>query len=103
MTGAAGPGAEAPAARWRELLHPALATRAGLIMLGVWLNAADAMVTATIMPSVARELGGYAYFAWAVAGYLLGSILAGASAGRLSERLGLKTATVLAAALYAIG
>jgi len=98
-----GQGQEAPAARWRELLQPALAARAALIMLGVWLNAADAMVTATIMPSVARDLGGYAYFAWAVAGYLLGSILAGASAGRLSQRLGLQSAITLAAALYAIG
>lgn len=98
-----GQGQEVPAARWRELLQPALAARAAVIMLGVWLNAADAMVTATIMPSVARDLGGYAYFAWAVAGYLLGSILAGASAGRLSQRLGLQSAMTLAAALYAIG
>jgi len=101
--GAGLPGPDAPAARWRELLHPALATRAGLVMLGVWLNAADAMVTATIMPSVARELGGYAYFAWAVAGYLLGSILAGASAGQFSQRLGLRPATILAAMIYAAG
>ncbi|HEY5072074.1 MAG TPA: MFS transporter [Caulobacteraceae bacterium] len=98
-----GPEGAAPPARWRELLAPALASRAGLVMLGVWLNAADAMVTATIMPSVARELGGYAWFAWAVAGYLLGSILAGASAGRISERLGLRPAMVLAAGLYAGG
>jgi MFS family permease len=50
-------------------------------MLGVWLNAADSLVTATIMPSVGADLGGYAYFSWATAGYFVGAILAGASSG----------------------
>src|SRR6266851_819274 len=96
---------ETPAApgRWRDLIGPTLAPRAALVMLGVWLNAADSLVTATIMPSVARDLGGYAYFGWAVAGYLLGSILAGASAGQISHRLGLRPAMVLAALAYAGG
>ena len=89
--------------RWRELASAALAPRAALILLGVWLNAADTLITATIMPSVARELGGYAWFGWSVAGYLLGSILSGATAGRFSERLGLRTAVVLAAGVYAVG
>jgi MFS family permease len=92
-----------PAARWRELVGPRFAPRAALVLLGIWLNAADTMVTSTIMPSVARDLGGYAYFGWAVAGYLLGSILAGASAGQLSQRLGLRRAMILAAAAYAGG
>ncbi|MBA3812560.1 MAG: MFS transporter, partial [Caulobacteraceae bacterium] len=92
-----------PPARWRDLIGPGLAPRAALVILGVWLNAADTLVTATVMPSVARDLGGYAYFAWAVAGYLLGSILAGASAGQLSRRLGLRAAAFLAAAAYAGG
>ncbi len=72
-------------------------------MLGVWLNAADALVTATIMPSVARDLGGAAYYGWAVAFYLTGSILAGASTGQLSHRLGLRPAMILAALAYAAG
>jgi MFS family permease len=74
-----------------------------LILLGVWLNAADAMVTSTIMPSVARELGGWAWFGWAVAGYLLGSILAGASAGRISARFAMRPSMVAAALAYAVG
>ncbi len=90
-------------ARWSELAHPAVAARAGLVLLGIWLNAADSLVTVTIMPSVARDLGGFAWFGWAVAVYLLGSILAAASAGQLSERLGLKPAMVAAALAYAVG
>lgn len=77
---------------WSDLLAEGRLPRFALIGLGVWLNAADALVTATIMPSVGADLGGYAYFSWAVAGYLVGAILAGASAGRLSELFGLRQA-----------
>ncbi len=89
--------------RWRELLSPALAPRGALVVLGVWLNAADALVTATIMPSVVGDLGGAAYYGWAVAVFLTGSIVAGASTGQLSRRLGLRPAMILAALAYAGG
>jgi hypothetical protein len=85
------------ATSWADLLSDGRLPRFALICLGVWLNAADGLVTATIMPSVGRELGGYGYFSWATAGYLVGAILAGASAGRLSELFGLRRATALAA------
>ncbi len=88
---------------WGDLLGEGRLPRFALICLGVWLNAADSLVTATIMPSVGADLGGYAYFSWAVAGFLVGAILAGASAGRLSELFGLRTATVLSGLLTAAG
>ena len=81
---------------WGDLLAQGRLPRFALICLGVWLNAADALVTATIMPSVGLDLGGYGYFSWSVAGFLVGAILAGASAGRLSELFGLRAATALA-------
>lgn len=93
----------APPAGWAELIGPRLAPRTALVLLGIWLNAADGLVTATIMPQVAHDLGGYAWFGWAVAIYLLGSILATASAGQLATRLGLARAIVLAALAYAGG
>jgi MFS family permease len=80
-----------------------MAPRTALVLLGVWLNAADGLVTATIMPSAARELGGYAWFGWAVAIYQLGAILAGASAGQFARRLGLGRAMGAAALVYALG
>ena len=88
---------------WSELVSPRQAPRTALVLLGVWLNAADSLVTSTIMPSVARDLGGYAWFGWAVAIYLLGAILAASSAGQLGARLGLKRAIVLASLIYAAG
>src|SRR5436190_23958761 len=88
-------------AGWGDLLGEGRLPRFALICLGVWLNAADSLVTATIMPSVGRSLGGYAYFGWATAGYLLGSVLAGASSGALALRFGLRSAAAAAALLYA--
>ena len=88
---------------WRALLNAELAPRFALLCLGIWLNAADTLVTVTIMPSVAREIGGYQYFGWSVAAFLLGSILAGACAGKLSIQFGLRNATALAGALYVTG
>ena len=94
----------APAAgSWADVLGEGRLPRFALICLGVWLNAADSLITATIMPSVGRSLGGYAYFGWATAGYLLGSVLAGASSGVLALRFGLRSATAAAALLYAAG
>lgn len=88
---------------WAELVVGPLAPRTALVLLGIWLNAADGLVTSTIMPSVARDLGGYAWFGWAVAIYMLGAIIAAASAGQLAARLGLTRAIVLAALTYAVG
>ncbi len=96
--------AAAPASgTWADVLGEGRLPRFALICLGVWLNAADSLITATIMPSVGRSLGGYAYFGWATAGYLLGSVLAGASSGVLALRFGLRSATAAAALLYAGG
>jgi len=96
-------GKAAPDQSWRDLLAEGRLPRFALICLGVWLNAADALVTATIMPSVGADLGGYAYFGWATAGYFTGAILAGATAGRLSEIFSLRRATIAAGLIYAAG
>lgn len=88
---------------WADLFGEGRLPRFVLICLGVWLNAADTLVAATIMPSVGRDLGGHAWFGWATAGFLLGAIVAGASAGRLSELMGLRRATLLAGLTFAAG
>ncbi|THD56411.1 MFS transporter [Phenylobacterium sp.] len=88
---------------WADLLADGRLPRFALICLGVWLNAADGLVTATIMPSVGAQLGGYAYFSWATAGFLVGAILAGASAGRVSEIFGLRRATAVAGVIMTAG
>jgi MFS family permease len=88
---------------WADLMAEGRLPRFALICLGVWLNAADSLVTATILPSVGADLGGYAYFSWATAGFFVGAILAGASSGRLSEIFGLRSATALAGVVMILG
>jgi MFS family permease len=88
---------------WADLLAEGRLPRFALISLGVWMNAADSLITATIMPSVGVDLGGYAYFSWAVAGFLLGGIMAGASSGRVSEVLGLRSAMTIAGLVFMTG
>ncbi len=94
---------EAKQNSWADLLTDGRLPRFALICVGVWLNAADSLVTATIMPSVGAQLGGYAYFSWATAGFLVGAILAGASSGRVSEMFGLRGATAIAGAIMTVG
>ncbi|HEY3800625.1 MAG TPA: MFS transporter [Caulobacteraceae bacterium] len=88
---------------WRNLIAEGRAARLALICLGVWLNAADSMVTTTIMPTIGRALGGYTYFSWATAAYMVGAILSGATAARLSARTGLRNAMMAAGLLTAVG
>ena len=88
---------------WRDLVADGRLPRFTLVCAGTWLAAADELVTATIMPSAAHEIGGYSAFGWAVAVFLLGSILGGATAGRLSLRIGLKPAMTVAGGAYALG
>ncbi|WP_221893063.1 MFS transporter [Parasphingopyxis marina] len=90
-------------ARWRELLSADRLPAFALIMLGVWLQAADALVTTTIMPSVGADLDGYAWFGWATSGYLVGVVVAGACAGWLADRIGLRRAMVGSGLLLAAG
>lgn len=74
-----------------------------VLCLNVWLHAADALISATVMPSAVAEIGGVAWIYWTTALYELGSIVAGAVAGVLALRLGLVRAIVLAALIYAAG
>jgi MFS family permease len=90
-------------AAWKDLWRGGLFAQFSLLVLGVWLNAADTLVTVTVMPSVAKQIGGYAYFGWATAVFLLGAITAGASAGVAARRLGLRSAMVWAGMLYSVG
>ena len=94
---------DAGARGWGDLLAEGRFARLALIWLGIWLNAADSLVTATLMPSVSADLGGYAWFSWTIAGFLVGAILANASAGRVSEILGLRRATTIAGLVFAGG
>src|SRR5271170_5308517 len=77
--------------------------RFALMSVGVWLYAADTLVTATITPGMVLEIGGVEYVNWAVSLYEVGAIIAGAAAGMLCGQFGVKRVLGGAALLYALG
>src|SRR5260221_3844439 len=88
---------------WLELGDSGRLPQFILLCLGVWLHAADTLVTATIMPAVVEDIGGVAYVNWTISLYQIGSIVAGAATGALSRRLGLRRMLIAAAAVYRLG
>ncbi|MCB8879533.1 MFS transporter [Acidisoma cellulosilytica] len=88
---------------WAELRRTGLLGRFILICLGVWLHAADTLVTATILPKVVADIGGVDYMSWNLAIYECGSILSGAAAGMLCGKRGIKQVMLLGSALYGFG
>ena len=91
------------AAAWRELVAEGRGPVLALILLGCWVVAADSLVTATIMPSVGAALDGFAWFGWAGSSFMTGLVVAGASAGWLAERIGLRGAMILSGTVFALG
>jgi MFS family permease len=77
--------------------------RFGLLCLGVWLHSADTLVTATIAPSIVEDLGGITYVNWTISLYEVGAIIAGAAAGALCLKLGIKRVVTGALVAYAAG
>lgn len=74
-----------------------------LLGLGVWLHAADSLVTATIAPSIVLDIGGIAYINWTISLYQVGAIVAGAAAAALCAIQGIKRVFIGAVVIYGAG
>lgn len=74
-----------------------------LVGIGVWLHAADSLVTATIAPAIALDLAGITYINWTISLYQVGAIVAGAAAAALCARWGIKRIFIGATLIYAAG
>jgi MFS family permease len=88
---------------WRGLWISGLLGRLVLLCMGVWLHAADTLVTATVTPAIIDEIGGIAYVSWTISLYQIGAIVAGAATALLCQRFGVKRVQVIAALLYGVG
>jgi MFS family permease len=87
----------------RPLWSPQLMGRFALLGVGVWLYAADTLVTATTSPGMVSDIGGIRYLNWGLSLYAVGAIIAGAAAGMLCGRFGIKRILCTAAVVYAVG
>ena len=88
---------------WRELLETGKLGQFALLSLGIWLYAADSLLTATIIPTVVEQIGGVRYVNWTISLYQVGAIIAGATAALLLRRRSLRTVMIHGATLYGAG
>ena len=88
---------------WGEIRATGRLGRFALLCLGVWLHAADSLVTATAVPAIVGELGGVAYVAWTITLYQIGAIVAGTAAALLCGRHGTERVLSSSALLYGLG
>jgi MFS family permease len=91
------------AVNWRELWRTGDLMRFCFISTGILLHATNETMIATIMPAMIDDLSGVQLVGWSLAIYELGSIVAGAAAGRLVSYVALRTNMMTAALLYALG
>jgi len=74
-----------------------------VLCVGIWLHAADTLVTATISPALVDDIGGVAFINWTIMLYEVGAIVAGAAAPMLGRRIGVKRVLGFAALVYGGG
>ncbi len=88
---------------WRALWASGDLGRFCFISSGILLHATNETMIATIMPGMVADIRGVELVGWSLSIYEIGSIVAGASAGRLVSYMALRTNMVLAALIYAAG
>ena len=82
---------------WRALWASGDLGRFCFISLGILLHASNETMVATVMPGMVAEISGVELVGWSLAIYEVGSIVAGAAAGRLVSYMALRTNMMLAA------
>src|ERR1700755_894337 len=80
-----GPGGEGRAPGLWAPQRRALTT--GLV-LTITFVASEALAVVTVMPVVARDLGGLRLYGWVFSGFMLGSVVGIVAAGREADRRG---------------
>lgn len=91
------------ASGWAELFRGPLAVTTLLVNLGVTLHAIDIFVITTVMPTVVDDIGGAAYYAWAVTLYVVGSIVGAAGFAPLRVALGGRAAYASGGGIFLAG
>ncbi len=72
-------------------------------MLAIFMAAVEATIVATAMPTIVNELGGFSFFSWVFASYLLAQAVSTPLYGRLADLYGRKPVFAAGAAVFLIG
>src|ERR1700740_3487201 len=73
------------------------------VVLTVTFVASEALAVVTVMPVVARDLGGLRLYGWVFSGFMLGSVIGIVAAGRGGDRGGPAVPFVAGVALFGSG
>ncbi len=88
---------------WSEALERPRASLLVLVVFGVWLHAADALLVSTMLPAIVAELGGAGSLHWSIAFYEIGSIIGTSISGYLMSRCPFDKAFRNSVALFSVG
>lgn len=99
--------AHTPAAQLEDrsssLWDPAHRALAAGLVLATTLIACEALAVVTIMPRVARDLGGLELYGWVFSAFMLGSIVGTVAAGRAADRAGPAQPFLVGLGLFSAG
>lgn len=74
----------------------------GGLMLSLFLAAMDATIVGTALPTIARQLGGFALYPWIVAGYLITATVTVPVWGRLADVYGRRPILLIGIAIFIV-
>ena len=89
--------------RWAEIFTPRYATVALILCLGVALLAFNAFLASISLPTAVQEMGGVALISWALTLFLVFAIVGGSGAALFKQRLGARSALLVAAGVFLLG
>jgi MFS family permease len=89
--------------RWRDLLGRERLGTATLLAGGVGLYATNEFLTISLLPSAVADIGGQQFYAWVIAVYLVGSVVAATTVNPLLVRFGPRVSYLLTLALFGAG
>jgi MFS family permease len=88
---------------WRDLLGRERLGTATLLAGGVGLYATNEFLTISLLPSTVADIGGQRFYAWVIAVYLVGSVVAAAAVNPLLVRFGPRASYLLSLAVFGVG
>jgi MFS family permease len=97
------PNVETALSSWTDVFRGRFGVYTLLLNIGVLFFAVDNFLINTLMPSIVADIGGVAFYAWAMMLYLVGSIMGAASYGPLRARLGGRWSLAVGGAVFSLG
>ena len=88
---------------WTEVFRGRFGVYTLLLNIGILFFAVDNFLINTLMPSIVVDIGGVAFYAWAMMLYLVGSIMGAASYGPLRARIGGRHSFAVGGAVFSFG